>query len=224
MSRGRQISRLKPIELSEEARATYLYEWDAKHLRSAIAEYPTINSETFFSNNAPLEVEIGPGTGEYLCSLAAQDRARNFLGIEASNRAAYYAVNRASEEALTNLRIIRANAKLLYPLIPDVAWSRVYIHFPDPVHKRNDEKHRIFDQPFLDAMQRAMPSGGEISVVSDEKNFFGKMLNLAKSDLRFEMAHSADYLEDFEPEEKSRFQRFWEKKGVIPRRFILRKK
>jgi tRNA (guanine-N7-)-methyltransferase len=224
LSRGRQISRLKSIELSEKARETFLHEWDAKSLRLALSDFPAISSLGLFGNNAPLEVEIGPGTGEYLCALAVRNKERNFLGIEASKRAAYYVVNRASKMELTNLRVIRANAKLLYPLITAEAWSRVYLHFPDPVHKRKDEKHRIFDRLFLDVMESALPPGGEISVVSDEKNFFGEMLKLAKSESRYEFAHESDYLEGFEPESKSRFQRFWEKKGITPRRFILRKK
>ena len=165
MSRGRQISRLKLVALSEEVRKAYLYEWDAKALYFNNAQFPNITSADLFDNRTPLEVEIGPGTGEYLCSLAAQQSSVNFLGIEASKRAAYFAANLAAEAGLTNLRILCANVKLLYPLIPPKAWSRVYVHFPDPVHKHKDEKHSVFDKAFLDAMDRALVSGGEISLL-----------------------------------------------------------
>jgi len=169
-------------------------------------------------------VEIGAGTGEYLCSLASQRADVNFVGIEASKRAAYYATKLAAERGIRNLRVIKANVKLLYPLIPSGAWSSVYIHFPDPAHKRKDEKHRVFDRAFLDVMARALLPGGEISVVSDKVDFFREMLEIIKVDSRFERMHAEDYLDGFEPEEKSRFQLFWEGKGVRPRRFIFRKR
>lgn len=224
MSRGRQIARLKLKTPSGAVRKAHLHEWDAKSLRLQIGSFPKISSQELFANSASLEVEIGPGTGEYLCSLASQRAEVNFLGIEASRRAAYYAANLAADNKLSNLRIILANVKLLYPLIPIEAWSKVYIHFPDPAHKRKDEKHLVFDQAFLDMMARALPPNAEISVVSDKLNFLAEMLKLAERDMRFEKVHAAPFLDGFEPEVKSRFQLFWERKGVQPKRFVLRKK
>lgn len=224
MSRGRQIVRLKLREPSEAARAAYLLEWEAKTLRLQITTFPPLRSEELFANSAPLEVEIGPGTAEYLCSLAARKMGTNFLGIEASRRAAYYAVNLAADLNLANLRVIRANIKWLYPLMQPETWSKVYLHFPDPAHKRKDEKHRVFDQSFLDVMARVLVPGGEISVLSDKVDFFDEMLAIAENDARFERSHSAPFLEGFEPQQKSRFQLFWERKGIMPRRFIVRKK
>jgi len=212
------------VNLSEDVRKNYLHEWDAKSLRFQASKFPQISSRGLFANSNPLEVEIGPGTGEYLCNLASRRVDVNFLGIEASKRAAYYAVKLAADKGLANLRIIRANAKLLYPLIPSEAWSKVYVHFPDPPHKRKDEKHRIFDPEFLDVMVRVLSPGGEISVVSDKADFFYEMLEVAKRDERFERAHASPFLDSFEPEAKSRFQLFWEGKGVQPRRFIVQKK
>ncbi|MQC26283.1 MAG: tRNA (guanosine(46)-N7)-methyltransferase TrmB [Chloroflexi bacterium] len=223
MSRGRHIGRIKLRELYSSQRDAYLHEWTAKALFENLTAHPRLSSKSVFGNEAALEVEIGPGTGEYLCGLAGANPSTNFLGIEASKRAIYYAVHLADTYGLANIRFVRANIKLIYQLIPNNAWHSVYLHFPDPVHKAKDEKHRVFDPEFLDVMARALTEDGQISVVSDRKDFFEEMLRLAERDGRFVPTHAERYLAAFEPTTKSRFQRFWEGKGIKPLRFILRR-
>lgn len=224
MARGRQMGRLKLIPPDAETRRAFLYDWDAKMLRARISGFPTLDAQTIFGNRNALEVEIGPGTGEYLSGLAAASPSTNFLGIEASRRAVYHAVHLANRLHLENIRFIRADVKLLHPLIAPQIWSKVYLHFPDPVHKRKDEKRRIFDPGFLDLIAKALQPGGEISIVSDKSDFFFEMLELAEGDSRFAKAHPDRYLEGFEPQVKSRFQRAWENRGVVPLHFVLRKR
>lgn len=223
MARGRQMGRLKLSPPSEATRQKYLREWSAKALYERNRDFPQLSAATLFGAEAPLEVEIGPGTGEYLCALAAAHPRRVFLGIEASRKAIYLAVQLAEDKGLENILFVRANIKLLYGLIPAGAWQRVYLHFPDPVHKPKDEKYRVFDANFLDVMARCLRAGGEISVVSDKADFFNEMLELAEGDSRFEKTHAERYLEGFDPPVKSRFQQAWERKGLVPRRFVVRK-
>lgn len=221
MSRGRKIGRVRLEEPSAEARESYLLEWDTKTLALTPEQYPQLTTKNLFGADGPLEVEVGPGTGEYLCQLAQEHPQRRYLGIEASRRSIYYAVNMSAERELANVRWLRANVKLLYPRFPDATWQTIYLHFPDPAHKPKDEKHIVFDADFLDATYRALRPGGRISVVSDQAEFFMMMLERAEADGRFEKAHAARYLEGFEPPVKSRFQQFWEGKGINPRQFIL---
>jgi tRNA (guanine-N7-)-methyltransferase len=222
MSRGRQIVRLKLSPLSQQAK-NLLLDLDPAELYAQPEKFPQITSTALFDNNHPLEVEIGPGSGNYLCYLASNQTDVNFLGIEVSRRAANASAALAAESGLANMRILRTDFKLLRSLIPAEAWSRVYLHFPDPPHKTADEKKRIFDQRFLDQMALALVPGGEISVASDKPAFFFKMLELAKADIRFQFTHPQPYLHGFDSPVKSRFQLFWERKGVQPLRFILRK-
>ncbi len=219
MSRGRQIGRLKLKPLNPEIRQRYLLDWDPVELRRAANTFPSLTSPDLFGNHHPLEVEIGAGSGEYLCHLAAQRAQTNFLGIEVSRRAAHIAVMAAADLDLGNLRILRADFKLLSVVLAPQSWQAVYLHFPDPPHKREDAKHAIFDRAFLDAMAKTLGPGGQLSVVSDKADFFKRMLALAALDKRFARSD----VEIFKPEVKSRFQLSWERKGLSPRRFILQK-
>jgi tRNA (guanine-N7-)-methyltransferase len=223
MARGRQIGRLKLNPLTPEVRQRYLLDWDAVELRRAANTFPPLTSLALFGNQHPLEVEIGAGSGEYLCYLAARSPQANFLGIEVSRRAAYIAVAAAADPVLGNLRILRADFKLLVAVLAPQSWQAVYLHFPDPPHNREDAKHAIFDHAFLDAMAVVLVPGGQLSVVSDKTDFFTRMLALAAGDARFAKIHAEPYLQGFEPEVKSRFQLSWERKGIAPRRFVLRR-
>lgn len=221
MSRGRRIGRLRLKELSASVREQYLLEWSAKQLIGDTQRLPRLTARDLFGNSLPLWVEIGPGSGEYLCHLAAELPKTNFLGIEASRKAAYYLVDQASGMGLDNLFVIKANFNLLKPLLAKEAWEKVMLHFPDPIHKRKDRKHRIFDEVFLGRMAKTLLPGGKISVVSDDQRFFEEMLVLSRKHPAFRFQVAEEQWWPYESEVKSRFQAFWEGKGVTARQFVL---
>lgn len=222
MARGRRLSRLKSAPLLPAAEPILL-DWDTQQLLANPMAFPRLTSQALFGNQALLEVEIGCGTGEYLAWLAGEDAHTNFLGVEVSHRAALHAANLAAGAGCTNLRIIRADFKLLLPLLDAHSWRRVYLHFPDPVHKREDKKRSLYNQAFLDTLAAVLVPGGEFSVASDKRDYFMQMLELAEGDSRFEKVHPERYLEGLDAGAKSRFQRFWERKGVAPLRLLLRR-
>jgi tRNA (guanine-N7-)-methyltransferase len=213
--------RVKPRELDSEA-ASLLLDWPAEELWKSPDQFSQLTSEGMFGNRNPLEIEIGSSTGEFLCALAQDNPGTNFVGIEVTKRASVEAANQIADLKLKNVRILRANFKFLGPLTKPESWSRVYLHFPDPVHKQRDERKRIFDRGFLDQMATVLVKGGQISVVSDKPDYLEEMQALVDRDSRFELTHSERTL-DFEPAVKSRFQRFWERKGIHPARFVLRR-
>ncbi|MCW5874111.1 MAG: hypothetical protein KIS88_05645 [Anaerolineales bacterium] len=223
MARGRYLGRLKLRPLPPQLAERYLLEWHPRLLALEPQRFPPLTSQALFENDLPLEVEIGAGSGEYTCSLAAADPAANFLAIEISNRAAQRAAWLAAEAELPNMKVLRADFKLLGPKLPEAGWRRVYLHFPDPQFKPADAKRILFTAEFLDAMAHSLPPGGELSVVSDQPAFFLQMLELAEGDARFTKTHPERYLEGFEPTVKSRFQHVWERKGRTPCQFVLKR-
>ncbi|UYN90203.1 MAG: hypothetical protein KIT08_02945 [Anaerolineales bacterium] len=221
MARGRYLGRIELRKLPAELAKRYLLEWHPRRLALESGSFPPLTSQALFGNELPLEVEIGAGTGEFALSLAAADPAANVLAIEISNRSAHWAAWLAAEAGLPNLKVLRADFKLLGPMLPPGGWRRAYLHFPDPQHKPADAKRIIFNEVFLDAMARTLEPGGQLSVVSDAPAFFTQMLELAEGDAHFAKAHPERYLEGFEPRVKSRFQLIWERKARTPRQFVL---
>ena len=185
--------------------------------------FPKVGSTSLFGYEKPMELEIGCGNGEFLCSLARRDRETNFVGVEVKEKSAHQAVARAAAD-LANILFVKANFRLLYPLLVPGSLRAIYLHFPDPNSRPKFRKRRIFSERFLDEIHAATTPDGRISVMTDHKDLFMEMLEVAEGDERWEKTHTERYLVSFEVESPSRYQRIWEGHGLPALRFELVKR
>jgi tRNA (guanine-N7-)-methyltransferase len=218
----RYLNRSFRAQVPDEATdRKYLLRLPGRQLYYEPCSLPRIASADLFGNDLPLDLEIGCGTGEYLCSLARQEPGANFLGVDLHLRSLHHAINIASELGLDNILFVKANFRLMYPVLAPASLRAIYLHFPDPNMKPKFRKRRIFSERFLDEAQRALMPGGRLSVMTDHREFFFDMLRLAERDERWERAHEECYLAGFDPPVKSRYQRIWEGHGLPTLRFEL---
>jgi tRNA (guanine-N7-)-methyltransferase len=196
-----------------EIAGKYLRVWHSGDLFHRPEAFPRISSPGLFGNDHPLEIEIGSNTGEYLCALAQANRDRNYVGVEISMKPAYVAVNLAASMALDNIVFVKAPAQDIYRLIPDGALSAAHMLFPDPALHPKFRKRRLFGPPFLDVMYRALAPGGTITLVTDKDEVLTYALETVEADPRFERLHAEPYLLGFDPAQKTRYQRYWERHG-----------
>jgi tRNA (guanine-N7-)-methyltransferase len=217
----RILDRKKVPTPDERTSARYLLELPGDRLYRDPRAFPKICSVSLLGNEKPMEMEIGCGSGEFLCSLAEKDRETNFVGVEVKQKSVHEAVATAASIDLDNVLLLRANFRLLYPLLIPNSLRAVYLHFPDPNTRPKFRKRRIFSSHFLDEMHTAMTPGGRISVMTDHGGSFAEMLELAESDERWEKAHEERYLVGFGAVSRSRYQRIWEGHGIPTLRFEL---
>ena len=213
----------KAQELAEQVIASYLLSYLPATLYHDWQMLPAITSHDLFANTAPLELEIGCGSAEFLCSLAEKSPTTNFVGIDISARSLRKAVETASKLGLQNIKFINADFHLMYPLLRPDSLAAVYLHFPDPHLKARCQKRRLFNETFLNALSIALINDGLLSVITDVEAFFSEMLQLIEQDVRFRKVHPQRYLPGFEPAVKSHFQRLWELHGESVFRFEVRK-
>ncbi|HEX6123618.1 MAG TPA: hypothetical protein VFY89_10680, partial [Ktedonobacterales bacterium] len=57
----------------------YLRVYNARDLYYHPETFPRLCSQQNFDNSAPLELEVGCGTAEFLCSLASREPEVNFI-------------------------------------------------------------------------------------------------------------------------------------------------
>lgn len=124
--------------------------------------------------------EIGSGMGEATAKIAAANPDIGYIAIEVHRPGIGALIIRAEELAIRNLRII--NADILDVLANHVEDNRIdgfHIFFPDPWHKRKQNKRRLLQPPFITLMSKKLKKGGDIFIATDwlpyaheiEKNF-----------------------------------------------------
>ena len=223
MSRRLLSRQIRPRPLDDRELAQYLRVYNAGDLYHHPETFPRLCSQDLFANRAPLELEVGCGTAEFLCSLAATEPEVNFVGVDSARRPLYKAVAVAASLQLTNVRLLHANFAQLYPLLEPCSLRQVYVHFPDPHTRPKFHRRKLVTPAFLNAVHRALIPGGGLSLMTDHTALFQELLAVVEADSRFQRTHAERYLIGFEPETKSRFQRIWERHGLPILRLEVRK-
>ena len=224
MSRRTFLRRLHTQPLDDALLKRYLVTYDALGLYEHPETFPRLCSQALFGNAAPLELEVGCGSAEFLCALAAKEPGVNFVGVDLARRPLEKAVEIAASLGLENIRLLQGNFARMYPLLEPLSLRCVYVHFPDPNMRPKFRRRRIINHAFLDAIHEALVPAGTLSVMTDHEAFFLEMLALLEADCHFEKTHAERYLVGFEPAVKSRFQRIWEGHGLPILRCELRKR
>lgn len=222
MCRRALTRNIRKIAPPPEIAAKYLLFWAQGDLYTDPTRFPHLTSADIFGNDHPLELEVGCGTGEWLCAMAAANPDTNFIGVDNWTKVVYEAVKNAAETGVDNLKFIRAPFQFTHSRLAPESLHAVYMHYPDP-NVRGRDGHKLFNQPFLDVIYPALIPGGRLHVVSDHTEFFEEMLTIVETDPRWQKTHTDRHLIGYEPAVKSRYQKLWEKHDVPPLRFEVKK-
>jgi tRNA (guanine-N7-)-methyltransferase len=219
MPRGK-LGRMKVETPDEEVARRYLLWLSGERLHHEPETLSRISSSALFGDSGsgepgsgrPLELEIGCGTGEFLCSQAESRSGTNFIGVDLHIKSLYRAVSKAAERDLDNVLFIRADFNLLYSLLTPEALATAYLLFPDPGMKERQRRRRIFSERFLQEMHRALEPGGTLVTVTDHEEYFSQMVELA------ERARGWERIPDERNPEpgrtaNTRFGALWEERG-----------
>lgn len=218
------IRHVRSRPLSQEDLRKYLLQWRSKDLYADPGAFPRLTTQDLFGTPGPLSLEIGCGTGEFICGVAEQEPGSYFIGTDINLKSLEVATTEAVSRSLENIRFIKAPMQWLYPLLLPDSLEAVYVHFPDPYLHPKYRKRRLLNETFMDNMQRTLLPGGTLSLVTDNADLLNLLLPLVEADARFEKTHPERYLTGFEPAMKSRYQLYWERHGKPIFRLLLRKK
>ena len=127
-----------------------------------------LNPAAMFSNENPVWLEIGFGNGESLVEMAAAHPNVNFLGVEVHLPGVGHVLGEIAERELSNIRVVRYDAvELLDKYLPENAFARVMLFFPDPWHKKRHHKRRMVNEEFLSHLRRVLVPGGLLHTATD---------------------------------------------------------
>jgi tRNA (guanine-N7-)-methyltransferase len=127
----------------------------------------------FLERPARLGLEIGFGGGEHLAGMAEADPQAGHFGVEPFLNGVAKLLGRIEAEGLSNVRLLRGDARHVLAALPDATLDRVDLLYPDPWPKRRQRKRRIVDGAFLDDVARVLKPGGLFRFATDIDDYAG---------------------------------------------------
>ena len=165
--------------------------------------------EKVFGNKNKIYIEIGMGKGNFLIENAKTYPNINFIGIEKYSSVLARAIQKLNEEELTNIKVIRMDAKEIEEVFSKEVW-RIYLNFSDPWPKKRQAKRRLTSEVFLKKYDSIFKESKEIIMKTDNMGLFEYSLEeLSKYGYHFDKIsldlHNSDIENNIETEYEKKF-------------------
>lgn len=139
-----------------------------------------------FGRNAPTELEIGAGRGDFLIEYGQAHPELNLIGIERSLVILRRAINKVQRADLENIVLINAEIRyLLENYFQPSSLRAIHVYFPDPWPKKRHAKRRLFTSDIIDLFVRALTPEGYLHLRTDVDWYFDVTKQLVAADGRF---------------------------------------
>lgn len=129
-------------------------------------------------------LEIGFGDGEHIAELAKKNPETGFIGVEvykngvANLLSLITGIKDGNDEILShkicisndrsdNIRIYDDDVRLMFSLIPDNSFDKVFLLFPDPWPKTKHSGRRFINEKNIKELARIIKKGGILQVATD---------------------------------------------------------
>lgn len=155
-----------------------------------------VDLRDLFGNDRPVELEIGCGKGGFLLRRAEDRPDRNFVGIEWANKIYKYAADRMLRRGLTNVRIMRTDAKhFVIHRLSSGCLAAMHIYHPDPWPKKRHLRRRLLQPDFMEAAVRALADGARLAIQTDHAEYFEQIreVTTARAELEPIQFEDAEY-------------------------------
>ena len=126
----------------------------------------------YFSNDKPIQIEIGMGKGQFIYAMAQKHPEINFVGIEKYSSVLLRAIQKMEEEPLDNLIFIRMDAEEITDVFDDKEIDKIFLNFSDPWPKDRHAKRRLESRQFLERYKKILKDDGFIEFKTDNNDLF----------------------------------------------------
>ena len=142
--------------------------------------------DSVFGRTAPRVLEIGFGNGEALRWAAANDAARDFIGIEVHRPGVGRLLNGLADDGTQNARVYNHDAvEVLNNEIAPASLAEVRIWVPDPWHKQRHNKRRLVQPVFAALLASRLAPGGLLHLATDWEPYAEHMLDVLDASTDF---------------------------------------
>lgn len=179
----------------------------------------------FMNPSAPIDLEIGTGTGYFFEHRALTHPERNLVGIEIKYKPLIQTIRRTLRSGAKNGVVSRYHAFDLNLMFAHQELDNVFIHFPDPWTSPKKPKNRTVQQRNLDILYDLQKPGSFIEFKTDSLVYFEWALEEIKQSrytiefLTFDLHQSEKASDNF----ITGFEKIFIKQGIKINYVLLRK-
>lgn len=170
----------------------------------------------------PRWLEIGFGGGEHLAHQAALNPDVSLIGAEAFLNGVAKLLAHVEEAELNNVHIFHGDARALFEALPDGAFERIYLLYPDPWPKERHKKRRFVSDANLKQFHRLLAQGGLFLFASDIPDYVDWTLEHVARHGGFGQEGAKD--QPFENWTRTRYEAKAIREGRVPAYLTFRKR
>ncbi|MCK0198023.1 tRNA (guanosine(46)-N7)-methyltransferase TrmB [Ancylobacter sp. 6x-1] len=185
----------------------------------------TTLADLFARPMAAYRLEIGFGGGERLVDEVAREPDIGFIGAEAFFNGVAKATAAIAQRGLDNVRLYGDDVVPLLDKLPDAAFERIDLFYPDPWPKRRHWKRRFVRPENLSRIARLLPPGGRFRFATDVEDYAAWTLRHLLADARFEWTarRADDWRRPFAGWHGTRYEAKAIREGRVPGYFTFRR-
>lgn len=198
-----------------------------------IAENPDIivsdreieNSTKFkeFILKEEIHLEIGPGKGLFIVTLAKKYPEKFFVCVELNLTVSAICAKLVKQHELKNVFIVSGDMFNVFKYIDDKRIDTIFLNHSDPWPKKRHEKRRLTYKTFLEQYKRILKNEGKLIVKTDNLDFFNfSVESLNESKWNIEKL-TYDYQDDEEFDALTEYTLNWRSKNVSIKRLEAHK-
>lgn len=158
-----------------------------------------INDLKSFNTNKPIYIEIGMGMGDFICQSALENPDIFYIGLERVDVCVARTIQKATENKLSNFKVMLADADNIEELINPKSIDCIYLHFSDPWPKKRQHKRRLTYMPFLQKYEKILKDDGCLIYKTDNESFYDDSLEYFKQSNFVLVEATRDYKNENEP-------------------------
>lgn len=146
-----------------------------------------IDWTALFGRTAPVVLDLGCGNGRFLIGSGVWRPDRDHLGVDILPLVVRYAVRRANQRGLTNIRFAVAGGReLLANHVAPGSVAEIHCYHPQPYYSPEEIPKRLITPEFLALVHRSLAAGGTFFLQTDNPHYWRYMQSVVPVFFDFE--------------------------------------
>ena len=126
-------------------------------------------------------LEVGFGGGEHLLAMARENPSALLLGCEPFRNGVAMCLAALEAAPLPNVRLHEGDAREVFDVAGEGAFSRIFVNYPDPWPKKRHHRRRFIGPETLPHLARIAAPGARLHVATDIPDYVRHVLEAMRA-------------------------------------------